>query len=198
VAGGLSVLASAVSDGGSIEIFTSADDAKERSDYLSSLSGKTPLVSEYDYLLNSVVLLRVSTNLVPSEARAYRTAAESALADPNGVKDNCKQAPAPTRANPPKPRDARASAFIGGSASPPLPAGAPNRIVVIALGPYADDLPIVVRNNTSETVVMVKVTGTASASGRLLATGSDQGLYPDIVKPGRCVSIRWKRSTLVP
>jgi hypothetical protein len=85
-----------------------------------------------------------------------------------------------------KPRDARASAFVGGNASPRLPVGRPG-VVVIAHGPYQQELslPVVVRNNTSRQVLRISVSGTATTpGGKLLATGKDQTLYPNAVKPG--------------
>jgi hypothetical protein len=99
---------------------------------------------------------------------------------------SCHTAPAvTTNAKSPEPADARASKFIGGNSSPPLSAGKPNTIAVVATGQYRDWLPVVVRNNTSQTMTQIKVTGTASSrSGTLLASGGDQGIYPDIVKPG--------------
>jgi hypothetical protein len=90
-------------------------------------------------------------------------------------------------AAPPRAKDARASLYVGGNASPRLPAGKPGRLAVVAYGPYQQELsiPVVVRNNTQRTVVRISVSGTASApGGRLLATGKDQSLHPNVVKPG--------------
>jgi hypothetical protein len=89
----------------------------------------------------------------------------------------------------PTPRDARASPYVGGNASPRLPAGAPGRLSVVARGPgrsaVGTVIPIVVRNNTARTVIRISVSATAlSANGQLLATGKDQTLNPNIVKPG--------------
>jgi hypothetical protein len=74
---------------------------------------------------------------------------------------------------------------VGGNASPRLPAGPPGRLAVIARGPYGQTLPIIVRNNTTRTVIRIAVSATASTpGGRLLATGKDQTLGPNLVKPG--------------
>jgi hypothetical protein len=97
-------------------------------------------------------------------------------------------ASAEQRASPP-PRDARASPYVGGNASPRLPAGAPGRLSVVARGPgqsaVGTVIPVVVRNNTARTAIRISVSASAlSASGRLLATGKDQTLNPNVVKPG--------------
>jgi len=89
----------------------------------------------------------------------------------------------------PTPRDARASPYIGGNFSPRLPVGAPGRLSVVARGPGSSAvgtvIPIVVRNNTARTAVRIHVSASAlSTSGRLLATGEDQTLNPNVVKPG--------------
>jgi len=85
-----------------------------------------------------------------------------------------------------RPLDARHSPYIHGNRSPRLPAGRQGRIDIIKRGTYdGNSLPIVVRNNTSQTAIRIKVTGVAkSTSGKLLATGADQTLYPNVVKPG--------------
>jgi hypothetical protein len=175
-----------VEDGGSIEVFRDPSDAKRRFDYLSTLAKQGgPLVNEYDYLLNRVVLLRVSTTLIPSQAKAYQAAAARVVASPTTAQQRCQpQASAPPR-KPPKPADARASRFVNGNASPTLPAGGSNVVAVIAIGRYSDTLPVVVRNNTSQTITRIKVTGTANdPSGNLLVSGGDQGFMPDVVRPG--------------
>jgi hypothetical protein len=62
----------AVDAGGSVETFASKSDAKRRYDFVSAL-GKTALFAEYDYL-EGTVLLRVSHNLTPAQAKAYERA----------------------------------------------------------------------------------------------------------------------------
>lgn len=85
----------------------------------------------------------------------------------------------------PPPKPPRASPYVGGNASPRLPAGTPHVLSVIARGPYNQTVPIIVRNNTNRTVIRIAVSGTASTpGGKLLATGKDQGLHPNVVKPG--------------
>jgi hypothetical protein len=85
-----------------------------------------------------------------------------------------------------QPADARASAYIGGNASPPLPAGESGMLAVVATGSYDGvDLPVVVRNNTGEAVIRVTVSAVArSADGKMLAAGGDQGFNPNLVRPG--------------
>lgn len=59
-----------VTDGGSIETFSNKEDATRRYKYISELA-KTSLFSEYDFLINTV-LLRVSRHFTPDEAEKYK------------------------------------------------------------------------------------------------------------------------------
>lgn len=96
----------------------------------------------------------------------------------------------PEATDPPPPEASAAgltaSEFIAGTASVDLPAGQAGEVSIVATGPYSgDSLPVVVRNNSSSSVVDVGLTGVArSASGELLASGEDQGLHPEFVRPG--------------
>jgi hypothetical protein len=60
-----------VDDGGSVEFFASAGDAKRRHEYVSKLTEATPPFAEYSYL-GGAVLLRLSHELTPSQAKAYQ------------------------------------------------------------------------------------------------------------------------------
>lgn len=63
-----------VSDGGSIEVFASTTDAKNRFAYIQSISKSgVALFAEYEYL-DGVVILRVSSQLTPSQAAQYQAA----------------------------------------------------------------------------------------------------------------------------
>jgi hypothetical protein len=88
----------------------------------------------------------------------------------------------------PTARSARASIFVTGNASPVLPAGRPGVVALVSEGSHIDQsgsLPIVVRNNTSHVVARISASGTIqNADGKLIATGSDQGLMPNLVPPG--------------
>lgn len=66
-----------VSEGGSIEVFASEDDAEKRTAYVESIgkSGVGPF-AEYDYRRGQV-LLRVAGNLTPKQARQYERALET-------------------------------------------------------------------------------------------------------------------------
>jgi hypothetical protein len=59
-------------DGGSVETFATADDAKRRFDYIDGIS-KSPLFAEYHWL-RGTTLLRVSHKLTPDQAKEYETA----------------------------------------------------------------------------------------------------------------------------
>lgn len=73
---------------------------------------------------------------------------------------------------------------------PALAAGTPGKVAVIAVGSFEEHVnsplvPVMVRNQTSQTVAVDQVTGIArTADGSLLATGSDQGFQPRVVAPG--------------
>jgi hypothetical protein len=176
-----------VDDGGSIEVYPNKADAKDRFDYVRGWAKSSPAwAGEYTYLLGSVVL-RVSTTLVPSQASGYKKKAEEILANPN-ASASCKPpvtTTSPGNAKAPKPLSATASPYVAGG-NPPLPEGAPGKVVVVATGDYnGSTIPIVARNNTSQVMTGIRVTGTATnQKGDLLATGADQGLYPNVVRPG--------------
>lgn len=96
----------------------------------------------------------------------------------------------------PSPADARANPLIQGNQSPPLPAGTPGKVALIAsgslaqleqpTGPHTLLMPIVLRNNTDEAVRGIQVTAKAVTNGKLVSTGSSQlDLYPQTVQPGQ-------------
>lgn len=63
----------AVERGGSIEVFSTADLAKGRADYIQRVLTNSGLGSEYDYL-RGPVLVRVTGNLSPTKAKVYEKA----------------------------------------------------------------------------------------------------------------------------
>ncbi len=85
-------------------------------------------------------------------------------------------------------RNARSSILVTGNSSPSLPSGSPGVIALISEAPQlneSDELPIVVRNNTAQAVERITASATIrGVSGKLIATGSDQGLMPNLVQPG--------------
>lgn len=85
-----------------------------------------------------------------------------------------------------QPADARASAYIGGNESPPLPVGELGVPSVVAVGSYdGSSLPVVLRNNTHEDVIRMTVSAVVrNADGNMLGTGGDQGFNPNLVRPG--------------
>lgn len=85
-----------------------------------------------------------------------------------------------------QPADARASAYVGGNASPSLAEGEPGAPSVVAVGLYTgSSLPVVLRNNTLRDVVRMSVSAVAhDADDNMLGSGGDQGFKPNLVGPG--------------
>ncbi|MEJ7648614.1 MAG: hypothetical protein WKF57_06105 [Nakamurella sp.] len=81
---------------------------------------------------------------------------------------------------------------LAGTAKPKLSAGTPGEVSVVAqaafteggLGDGSGMVPVILRNNTDETVFDLKMTATASNDGKLVGAGSDQGVSPSVVRPG--------------
>jgi hypothetical protein len=63
----------AVEDGGSVEVFATADAARARSSYLHAMGQDAPAFAEYGYV-NGPVLLRLSRRLTPAQAAEYKAA----------------------------------------------------------------------------------------------------------------------------
>ena len=59
--------------GGSVEVFASADEAESRKKYIDGIGKAGAVLSEYSWL-KGAVLLRVSRELTPDQANAYRDA----------------------------------------------------------------------------------------------------------------------------
>lgn len=60
-----------ITNGGSVEVFASMEDAKKRYDYVSNIAKSGPAIFvEYDYLVGKV-LLRISGKLTPQQAAEY-------------------------------------------------------------------------------------------------------------------------------
>jgi len=87
-----------------------------------------------------------------------------------------------------EPADAQSSAYVRGNASPPLQAGEPGKISVIAVGPATPNkswIDVVVRNNTDKSVRRIAMSAVArTKDGKLFASGGDQGFNPNVVRPG--------------
>lgn len=83
-----------------------------------------------------------------------------------------------------------AGGFLGGNAKPTLPAGESNKVSVISQGAMKMDgvgggsLLFAFRNNTAKPVSHVDFTGTATAGGKIVASGQSQGTIPAQVQPG--------------
>lgn len=129
------------------------------------------------------ILVQINGDLPEERARQYEVAV-SAM----GARPTKPPAPAATPTEIPVQRaDARASAYIGGNASPPLPAGELGVPTVVAVGSYTGSiLPVVLRNNTGEDVRRMTVSAVVrDADGNMLGTGGDQGFKPNLVRPGQ-------------
>jgi hypothetical protein len=69
--------------GGSVEVFASEEDAKQRADYVRSITRGSALFAEYSYLRDRV-FLRLSKELTPKQAKAYERLMRSLPARPTG------------------------------------------------------------------------------------------------------------------
>lgn len=77
--------------------------------------------------------------------------------------------------------------FLGGNAVPTLPDGDIGKVSVVSTGALDTDsgtLLFAFRNNTSAAVSRVNFTGSATADGKIAASGSSQGTIPAQVQPG--------------
>ena len=69
--------------GGSVEVFASEGDAKQRADYVRPITRGSALFAEYSYLRDRV-FLRLSKELTPKQAKAYERLMRSLPARPTG------------------------------------------------------------------------------------------------------------------
>jgi hypothetical protein len=69
--------------GGSVEVFASEGDARQRADYVRSITRGSALFAEYSYLRDRV-FLRLSKRLTPKQAKAYERLMRSLPARPSG------------------------------------------------------------------------------------------------------------------
>ncbi|ROS75163.1 hypothetical protein EDF24_2605 [Curtobacterium sp. PhB130] len=83
-----------------------------------------------------------------------------------------------------------AGGYLGGNATPTVDAGEVGKVSVVATAPLDSDgigsgtLAFAFRNNTSAPISHVDFTGTATASGKVVASGSSQDTIPAQVQPG--------------
>ncbi|MGV4980967.1 hypothetical protein ACVB8X_29570 [Streptomyces sp. NRAIS4] len=64
-----------VERGGAVEVFAGSSDAQSRAKYIQAVTKSMPALAEYDYV-HGTVLVRVSHDLTPKQAAAYKTAAD--------------------------------------------------------------------------------------------------------------------------
>ena len=83
------------------------------------------------------------------------------------------------------PQPFNAGGLLNGDANPEFPAGDPDKVAVVAQAPIDKDndfgsatLTFAFRNNTDAAISHVDWTATATADGKLVATGSSQGTQP--------------------
>jgi hypothetical protein len=78
------------------------------------------------------------------------------------------------------------SPYVGGTEVPGIPDGSPGAIEVVLSGSYDGSIiPVLVRNRTERSVIRIEVSATArDTDGNIIATGSDQGFSPNLVRPG--------------
>jgi hypothetical protein len=84
-----------------------------------------------------------------------------------------------------EPKPSLASPYLQGTLDVQLAAGESQQVSVIAVGPPQSATPVVVRNNTPDTVEVHLSATARSASGDLAGSGEDQGLHPAWVEPGQ-------------
>lgn len=167
--------------GGGVEVFAEAGDAEERSEYIQSIT-EGGVLAEYNYV-EGPVLLRLSQQLTPTQAKEY----EAALADVVVGKSSTRASTTTVRETTTtevQPAATLASRYLQGTLDAQLRPGQPDEVSVIAVGPPQSATPVVVRNNTSD-AVEVHLSATArDPSGGLIGSGEDQGVQPAIVEPG--------------
>jgi hypothetical protein len=83
------------------------------------------------------------------------------------------------------------SLYLVGTASPKFPVGRVGKVAVVGQAALAlpildeETVPIAVRNNKTKPVTEIQAQGVVrSPSGKVVATGSDQGFDPTYLKPG--------------
>ena len=81
--------------------------------------------------------------------------------------------------------------LLAGTAKPVVPAGPAGKVAIVFTGPvthYDDgssDVAVIVRNNTSETIKGVRVTGPAlNTAGEVVGSGESLFNYPAVLRPG--------------
>jgi hypothetical protein len=72
-----------IDQGGSVEVFASDRDARQRADYVRSITRGSALFAEYSYRRDRVYL-RLSKRLTPKQAKAYEGLMRSLPARPSG------------------------------------------------------------------------------------------------------------------
>lgn len=98
--------------------------------------------------------------------------------------------PSPSASAAPKDAGAQpwnSGGFLGGNATPTVADGEEGKVSVVATGALDTDsgtLLMAFRNNTSAAISHVDFTGTATAGGKIVASGSSQGTIPAQVQPG--------------
>ena len=167
--------------GGRVLSFASPEDLEVTKMYYVELGRASAMFFSWVFVKNNI-LVQINGDLPEERAEQY----EAAL---NAMGSESTKPLAPT-ATPTgisvQPADARASAYIGGNASPPLPAGELGVSTVVAFGSYTgSSLPVVLRNNTGEDVIRMTISAVVrDAGGNMLGTGGDQGFKPNLVRPG--------------
>lgn len=80
----------------------------------------------------------------------------------------------------------KGTGFVGGTAIAMAPKGEPGKLSIAATGEYdGTSLPVLIRNNTNNIVLRPSATGKAlNPAGQMIATGGDQGFYPNLLEPG--------------
>lgn len=177
-----------VTGGGSIEVYDTSSGATERARYIRDLLDSVGLLGNEYHIRRGTVLVRLSEGLVPEDVVEYEQWLDDALADLEaGIRPppfEAVEAHAPV--DDVEARSPDSSVFVAGTFDGVLSDGEATSVSVIEQGTeIGSSVPVIVRNMTSDSIIRVEVAGIArDIDGSLIASGSSQGLKPNLIAPG--------------
>ncbi len=177
-----------VTGGGSIEVYETSSGATGRARYIRDLLDSVGFLGNEYHIQRGGVLVRLSEGLVPEDVAEYEQWLDDALAELEaGIRPpafETVETSAPV--DDVEARSPDSSAFVAGTFDGVLSEGEAASVSVIEQGTeIGSSVPVIVRNMTSESIIRVEVAGIARDSdGTLIASGSSQGLKPNLIAPG--------------